>query len=91
MSTLSQEGWDCLQLMFPSLGAPGITHLWTDSTHFLLRYSSGGELIGVLGYTTTARAVAVFLSPHAGEDVLIELRQDAERRWPQAGGLGHVR
>lgn len=75
--------WELLRLMFPDLGAPGITHLWTDSTHFLLRYDTGGNLTGVLSYVPVEGHVTIIVSPEkdGSSDVFDELWQAACQRW----------
>ena len=75
--------WELLRLMFPDLGAPGITHLWTDSTHFLLRYDTGGNLTGILSYVPVEGHVTIVVSPEkdGSPDVFDELWQAACQRW----------
>jgi hypothetical protein len=75
--------WELLRLMFPDLGAPGITHLWTDSAHFLLRYDTGGNLTGVLSYVPVEGHVTIIVSPEkdGSSDVFDELWQAACQRW----------
>ena len=75
--------WELLRPMFPDLGAPGITHLWTDSTHFLLRYDTGGNLTGILSYVPVEGHVTIVVSPEkdGSPDVFDELWQAACQRW----------
>jgi hypothetical protein len=75
--------WELVCKIFPELGAPGITRLWTDSTHFLLRYDTGGNLTGVLSYTPSEGDVTIIVSPEkdGSSDVFDELWQAACQRW----------
>ena len=65
------------------MGAPGITRLWTDSTHFLLRYDTGGNLTGVLSYIPSEGNVTIIVAPEKDDssDVFDELWQAACQRW----------
>lgn len=78
-----ESGWELLRSMFPDLGAPGITHLWTDSAHFLLRYDTGGNLTGILSYVPVEGNVTIVVSPEkdGSSDVFDELWQAALARW----------
>jgi hypothetical protein len=76
---------------WPTLGVPGITLLWEISPkvptrHYLLMYySSGGELLGVLGRGPRGD-VWMHLASDATYDVAEALWSAAVRRWGSSGG-----
>lgn len=83
MPMTDDTAWELLRQIFPELGVPGITHLWTDSTHFLLRYDTGGNLTGVLSYIPAEGNVTIIVAPGKdnSSDVFDELWQAALARW----------